>query len=170
MTTRTMKNDQDLVILTESECRIAKYVGRLRNKLSAASKPNMRRDPNQSDEGMNIQAAGAELAVARLLNVYPDITPTDDDVLPQFDLVYNSNMIEVKRNHLPNGDLLIPKKYNDLIYVLVCGSMPLYNVVGFIAGASVALLGEWVDLTYGACWRVKPIFLSRIIELTKGGK
>lgn len=147
------------VKLSSSEVRIASYIGKQRNMLSSQSKPNARRDPNQNDEEMNIQATAAELAVAKYLNVYPDLSPRAGE-LPQFDLHMNHQLLEVKRNHLLDGDLLVPKLRQDVIYILACGEMPEFSIIGWMTGARVPECGEWALLLYGPCWRVRPCHLK----------
>ena len=151
-------------MLSEPECVLARYIGRLRNKLSAASKTPMRRDPNQTDEEMNIQAVAAEMAVAKYLNVYPDLSPSAGR-LPKYDLRLGKEKLEVKRNHLDNGDLLIPELDKELVYILACGTMPRFQIIGTIWGGNVETTGEWVELRYGPCWRVHPWLLQPIGEL-----
>jgi len=155
------------VPLSPPEVRIAKYIGKLRNEYSLETKPNARRDPSQTDEEMNIQAFGAELAVAKLLNVYPDLTPTKGD-LPKWDLALRKLRYEVKRNHLDDGDLLVPKLNRDLMYILACGGLPEYRIIGYLQGTSVEILGEWVELTYGPCWRVHPKHLRSMATFFTG--
>ena len=152
------------ITLSSAEWGIAKFIGKLRNKKSLASKINGRRDPAQEDEEMNMEAAGAELAVAKMLNVYPDLSPTSGE-LPKWDLRGHGARFEVKRNHLATGDLLVPKLNSELVYILVCGELPKYNVVGYLPGTSIPLVGEWAELTYGACWRVHPGKLKPIESL-----
>lgn len=154
-----------VIKLSAFECKIAGYIGRARNALSLASKKNQRRDPNQGDEEMNIQAVGAELAVAKFLNLYPDLTPKVG-ALPQYDLTWRNRKVEVKRNHLRNGDLLIPFLNEKLIYILACGQLPGYSLIGFLSGHDVPSKGEWVNLTYGPCWRVNPQLLSKFMGET----
>ena len=159
-----MTNPIETIDLTPTECRIANHVGKLRNSLSLKSKTNLRRDPAQSDEDMNIQAVAAEIAVAKYLNVYPEISPTDGD-LPRYDCRFRDYRIEVKRNHLSNGDLLVPHLDKELIYILVCGEIPMFLLIGYLPGSSISLLGKWVELTYGACWKVKPNLLISLANL-----
>jgi hypothetical protein len=149
------------IILSQSECRLANYIGKVRNKLSLETKINGRRDPNQDDETMNIEAMGGELAVAKYLNIYPDLSPTRGK-LPEWDLIWNGYKVQVKRNHLQNGDLLVPKCLDQLVYILVCGACPNFTIIGYLVGYSVKLLGSWVQLTYGPCWRVNPSLLIPI--------
>ena len=155
------------VDLSRTEVAIARFIGRQRNKLSSETKINTRCDPGQTDEEMNIEAAGAELAVARYLNLYPDLSPTAGD-LPDHDLHWKERRIDVKRNHMADGDLLVRKLNQEVIYVLTCGSLPSYSIIGWLRGYDIPLNGEWVDLPYGPCWRVRPRSLNRFP--VKGGE
>jgi len=154
----------EVVSLSPAEAQIATFIGKTRNKMSLATKNNQRRDPAQDDEQMNIEAAGAELAVAKYLNVYPDLSPTRQD-LPKYDLRWRGRRVEVKRNHEPNGDLLVPRLYHSLIYILACGHLPEYNLIGYIEGIDIPDAGEWANLTYGACWKVRPFRLEPLTNL-----
>ena len=149
------------VVLSSTECLIAKFVGNQRNRLSLRTKINMRRDIDQEDEEMNIQAVGAEMAVAKHLNVYPEFSPSEGK-LPDFDMVWNGKKVDVKRNHLWDGDLLIPKLNPERFYILACGSLPKYHIIGGLLGAEVPKVGQWVELSKGPCWRVHPIHLRFI--------
>jgi len=152
------------VILSRSEAKIAKYIGLSRNNLSLRTKINQRCDPNQMDDEMNVEAVGAELAVAKVLNVYPDLSPRVGP-LPKADLRYRGKLIDVKRNHLDEGDLLVRKLCDDVYYVLVCGSIPRFRIIGYIPGDKVDVFGAWSGLTYGPCWKVAPSKLLPIEEL-----
>jgi len=152
------------VTLSPLECRLGKYLGRVRNIMSLDTKTNARRDPAQNDEEMNIQGAGAEIAVAKLMNVFPELSPTRGE-LPKWDLVIHNEQFDVKRNHLPDGDLLVPNLYENIWYILACGTIPSYNIIGFLSGIDVKKNGEWVNLTYGPCWRVRPQKLIPIEDL-----
>lgn len=149
------------VILSEQEQKIAVYIGKKRNELSMRTKWNLRRDPLQDDEMMHIQAMGAELAVAKWLNVYPDMSPTDS-ALPQFDLIHDGRKVEVKRRDRTNLDLLLPNFRHDATYVLVYGRIPEFTIAGSIDGDRIPEVGEWrEDLPYGSCWLIKRDFLRQ---------
>jgi hypothetical protein len=153
------------VKLSPVECKVAAFVGKWRNRLSLETKQNRRRDSTQTDEDMNIEAVGAEMATAKWLNVYPELSPTDGE-LPKWDLIYMGKKIDVKRNHLRDGDLLVPFLNTDVTYLLVCGSMPSYWLTGWLPGQHVEALGRWEDLSRGPCWKVTPDRLINITHLT----
>ena len=155
------------VELSPAEVAIAKFIGQQRNRLSSATKINTRCDPTQADDEMNIEAVGAELAVAKYLNLYPDLSPTAG-TLPDYDLLWKDRRIDVKRNHKADGDLLVRKLNSEVLYVLACGALPSYSIIGWLRGYEIPLKGNWIDLIYGACWRVHPRFLNRFS--VKGGE
>ena len=63
----------NLVTLNETEKKMATYIGRKRNaeciKAGVATK---KVDPVRSDEEIHIHGAGAEIAFAKMFNVFPD--------------------------------------------------------------------------------------------------
>ena len=157
------------ISLSEPECRLATYVGKIRNKMSMETKVNKRRDPLQSDEDMNIQGMGAELAVAKYLNIYPELSPTKGE-LPQHDLLFGNMKIQVKRRDRTNLDLLVHSLREDVVYVLVYGQLPKFQIVGMISGSEVKTNGKWTNMVYGPCWLVEKSRLSEIKRERKGNE
>jgi len=93
------------------------------------------------------------MAVAKYLNIYPEWQPTPGAV-PRFDLTWDGQKIDVKSTQRLDGNLLIPNLAKELLYVLVCGQMPEYRVLGKIKGIAVATAGRWVTLKHKDCWLV----------------
>lgn len=93
------------------------------------------------------------MAVAKYLNIYPEWSPTPGHV-PRFDLTWNSQELDVKSTQRPDGNLLIPYLEEYLLYILVCGQMPEYRILGKIKGIRVSFVGRWVTLEHGPCWLV----------------
>lgn len=150
------------LFLSSGEIQVAQLIGKLRNEYSLATKVNARRDDEQDDDEMNIEAMGAEMAVAKYLNVFPDLSPTRGK-LKKYDLMWRGVEIEVKRNHRPEGgDLLVPQaEPNEKArYILVYGSIPKFSLFGDIAGRDIRIYGKWTRLSKGPCWRVEPEYLS----------
>jgi hypothetical protein len=139
-------------------------MGKERNRVSMATKTNRRRDPGQTDEAMHIEAFGAELAVAKTLNVYPDLT-IREGALPGYDMVLQAHLIQVKRRHTRRQDLLIPHLDESLDYVLVYGAIPSFTVVGYLPGRLVRSLGSWENLSKGPCWLVEVANILSLDEL-----
>lgn len=143
----------ELVTLSRPECRIATYIGRLRRRISLAYSRETRRDFTADGFQNDIEAVAAEMAVAKSLNIYPEWSPTPGQV-PGFDLALNGQKLDVKSTQRPDGNLLIPSLDEDLLYILVCGQMPNYRILGKISGGNVPPAGRWVNLKHKACWLV----------------
>lgn len=93
------------------------------------------------------------MAVAKYLNIYPEWQPTPGAV-PRFDLTWNGQKLDVKSTQRPDGNLLIPYLEEYLLYVLVCGQMPEYRILGKIRGKEVTIIGRWTPLEYKGCWLI----------------
>jgi hypothetical protein len=142
-----------IVVLSQPECRIATYVGNLRRKISLAYGHSTRQDFTSDGFRNDVEAAAAEMAVAKCLNIYPEWQPTPGTV-PKFDLTWDGQRLDVKSTQRPDGNLLIPYLDKELLYVLVCGTMPQYRILGGIRGSEVPVAERWVTLEHGPCWLV----------------
>lgn len=143
------------VVLSRTECRVAELIGRKRREISLLyDRKGTRRDFTPSGINNDIEASAAEMAVAKCLNIYPEWSPTEGEV-PRFDLHWAGHPVDVKSTQRADGNLLIPYLNKSLIYVLVRGTMPTYQVIGYIEGARVPQLGEWrADMAHQPCWFV----------------
>lgn len=125
-----------MVTLTLEECRQAAGVG-VERRLRAIDRDRKHRfDWSNHSWAVDIEAAGAEMAYAKLRNRYwadaaePD---TDGDVGPA----------QIRWTSRQNGCLLIhPEDADDAPFVLVTGALPKLNVVGYIYG-KVAKQQRW---------------------------
>jgi hypothetical protein len=88
----------------------------------------------QSNEETDLEGIAGELVACKFFNVYPD-TETNLKDLPKYDLLTSKgSRVDVKTTQYKNGRLLatLNKKVCDVdIYVLVIGSFPVYDVVGW---------------------------------------
>lgn len=141
------------IVLSKYECKIAEYIGKIRRDISTRNFRTTRRD--WAGEGLvnDIEAAGAEIAVAKLLNIFPDLSPTEGEV-PKYDLIKDNFQIDVKSTQNLNGRLLIPFLDESKIYSLVIGTMPRYQVMGFLFGQDIPSVGEWINPGKRECWAV----------------
>ena len=144
-----------IVKLSQTECQLAELIGRKRREISLRyDRKVTRRDFTPSGINNDIESSAAEMAVAKLLNIYPEWSPTAGEV-PRFDLRWNGRKVDVKSTQLPDGNLLIPYLDKALIYFLVRGSMPTYKIIGCIEGERVPWAGRWrEDLGHIPCWFV----------------
>ena len=154
------------VTLSDSEIAIATYIGKARNgNARSGGIPDGKRDYDNTSIGIDVDGMGAELAVAKCLNVYPDLTILKGH-RPHHDLVYRDKKLEVKQSKYANPRLLLsPNRIyvaDNFGYVLVSGTVPTYTIVGYLSSRQVEKVGEWVDLGKGRSWGVlssqmKPI-------------
>jgi hypothetical protein len=142
------------VSLSEPEHRIARYIGMLRNKYTER---NLKSNPipNPKDPaGPHILGHAGELVVAKVLNLYPDLTPIKNpkskDDLPKPDLIFDGYGIDVKAVSGFDMPLLIPMNrwHDEMLYVLVAGLYPHYRIIGDIEGAYVDWFGVWAPSKY----------------------
>ena len=77
-----------------------------------------------------VEGVGGELAFAKMCNLYPDFS-----VVPgKYDFIAHGMTVDVKTTKHKNGRLLVSstKKISDCdSYVLVVGSMPRYEMIGW---------------------------------------
>ena len=77
-----------------------------------------------------VEGVGGELAFAKMCNLYPDFS-----VVPgKYDFIAHGMTVDVKTTKHKNGRLLVSstKKISDCdSYVLVVGSMPRYEIIGW---------------------------------------
>lgn len=153
------------VMLTQSEAQVAKLIAQLRSESNRVN-PDLKRDPNQAGWYIDEQAMGAEMAVAKYLNSWPDL-----DIGPhrKFDLILRGRKVEVKHTTLCGGRLLVKESdYGADFYVLVVGAIPAYTIVGFAPWAAVFDARNLWDPGHGECYALAQDQLLDIGHL-KGG-
>jgi len=118
------------IILTEAEIKLAQYVGKRRGQVNREAGIVDQRVDDTLD--LDTDAFGAELALARLLNVYPDLS-----LSPRKggeDLVWGGITVDVKQTKYPDGYLLATH-WKDVkasrLYALMTGTLPTYTFRGF---------------------------------------
>lgn len=86
-----------------------------------------KRDDTKSDYEISLDGFGAELAVAKALNVYPSLS----NEYSKIDLNFNGT-VNVKSTHYQNGRLLVPDYQGRTTdwYILVIGKIPEYRIAG----------------------------------------
>lgn len=120
-----------IVELTEEEMRIAATVG-IERRLRAISRHRQHRWAWNGTGVWNIdiQAAGAELALAKLLGRYWNDTAEPDDAGDV------GERVQVRWTRYDDGCLLLhPEDPDEHYYFLAVGSMPRYTIAGYIRGA-----------------------------------
>jgi hypothetical protein len=125
------------VTLSLHEMATARDVGG-RRQLASLGKGLSDRHGFQGDPwDVHIEGAGAEMAVAKQLNIYWEgsVNTFKSPDLPG---------IQVRRRSLPHYELLVrPCDSKDEVYVLVTGKMPQYRIHGWIRGSD-AMQERWL--------------------------
>jgi hypothetical protein len=141
-----------MITLNTAEKRLAKFVGRERDRNGRRNGyTNLRIGP-QSDEETDLEGIAAEIAFARYTNVYPDLD-IDCTEYPAHDAVlHNGTLVDVKTTTYPNGRLIVaPWKNVDAVdaYVLVVGKFPTYRIAGAMESYRLMRPHRMKDLGHG---------------------
>lgn len=128
------------VVLNRFEQMQAAHVGTMRRLLAIR---RQRRDhygrPAFDLWGMDIEAAGAELAVAKLTGCFWNALADDPASLPG-----DVGRFQVRYTHRPAGCLIVHRADPDLApFVLVTGRLPSYTVRGQILGREAKQQRFW---------------------------
>jgi len=155
---RYMKNRRQpkvqtmIVTLNEVEQTLAKTVGSKRNQQNLTNGTNSSAVANPDND---INGFAGEIAVARVINAYPDFS-----IGPHrrgFDLKMRGNdgkdvRIDVKTTRHQDG-YLISKKWRKVddcdMYILVSGTMPRYEIQGWVWSAELVNPSNLSDNGYG---------------------
>ena len=137
------------ITLSETESRIAKFIGKERFK-NARSKGiyNARKGP-QSDLETDLEGVGSELAAAKLLNLWPDLQIKK---IPDHDLKILNMTIDVKTTKYKTGRLIAGLGKSDKpcdYYMLMIGSLPTYSLAGFAKQEKLLNENTITDLGWG---------------------
>lgn len=119
----------------------------------------------QTDE----DGLGGEIAASRLLNVYPNLVLKPD---AGWDILYQGTKIDVKTTRYINGRLLAKLNSRDDevdAYLLVTGTFPEYNVVGYASRDSLLSPENIIDLGHGKGYGLSQEQLTPVEELMKNG-
>lgn len=156
-----------IIQLNETECNVACNHG-----LSRYFKNREVGNMNQSIKVKNhpifteIDGIAGEIAVAKLLGVYPDIDPTPR--VGGADLVSKTGVrVEVKTTHHETGKLIAQKwktpKDSD-IYVLVIGSLPEFDIRGWMYSTELLRPERLEEQKSGYCFVARQEELNPMTE------
>jgi hypothetical protein len=100
------------ISLSEAEQKLALFLAKKRYENARSKNITDNKIGSQSNYETDLEGMAAEIAAARLLNVYPDLQIVN---IPTFDLMTNKgHTVDVKVTKYPNGKLLAVKgKMND---------------------------------------------------------
>lgn len=148
-----------VICLNEAEVRLAQFLGKARfDSNRKAGVTNRKLAPDQMD--IETDAVGAEIALCKALNVYPDLTlhPRSGGS----DLTFNGLTVDVKQTALEHGRLLVEKEKEGSgtgAYVLMTGRLPEFTFRGFYYGPDVFQECWLKDLGRGECYAIPQDFL-----------
>jgi hypothetical protein len=129
------------IALSKEEQTIAKEISAERSRLLLERGQVPKDMTGDTGEVRDETAFGAELAVAKALNVYPIFENVAKP--PKFDLIKFHRVIEVKSTRHPLGNLLVPNLDLSLTYILVrTHAYPVCHIMGWIEGGKIRLFGK----------------------------
>tara|TARA_Y100001951_G_scaffold92553_1_gene87427 strand:- start:73 stop:492 length:420 start_codon:yes stop_codon:yes gene_type:complete len=115
----------------------------------------------QTDE----DGIGGEIAASRLLNVYPSLVLKPD---AGWDVMYRGKRIDIKTTRYKSGRLLAKLNARDDevdVYLLVTGTFPEYDVVGYVLKDSLLSPKNVIDLGHGRGYGLSQDKLTPIEKL-----
>ena len=115
----------------------------------------------QTDE----DGIGGEIAASRLLNVYPSLVLKPD---AGWDVMYRGKRIDIKTTRYKSGRLLAKLNARDDevdVYLLVTGTFPEYDVVGYVLKDSLLSPKNIIDLGHGKGYGLSQDKLTPIEKL-----
>jgi|TARA_R110002020_G_scaffold461724_1_gene680738 hypothetical protein len=115
----------------------------------------------QTDE----DGIGGEIAASRLLNVYPSLVLKPD---AGWDVMYRGKRIDIKTTRYKSGRLLAKLNARDDevdVYLLVTGTFPEYDVVGYALKDSLLSPKNVIDLGHGRGYGLSQDKLTPIEKL-----
>lgn len=135
------------VSLSVAEQKLATFVGKRRFLMARQQGLHNRKMNPRTQEETEVNGMAAEIALCKILNVYPDL----GDQHQVADMEFCGYTIDVKQTHYENGRLLLEyakKSYCD-IYVLMVGDMPHFRCAGLAHINKLKQESNLIDLGYG---------------------
>ncbi len=147
-------NDDTILTLSPMEQRLSRAVAAARYKAARTAGVVNARIGAQSDEQTDLDGFGAELAFAKLVNVYPDLTIGARK--GGFDCELNEYFgirVDVKATRYRSGRLLATRgKFDETevdVYALMIGTFPTYRFVGWASKEELIRADNLKDLGRG---------------------
>jgi len=137
------------IILTDAEVTIAHMIAE--GKSTYGPQVSWNKFTRSGDAHTNlVNGFAAEMAVAKYLNVYPDLKDKSDHE----DLTYRGQTINVKSTKYPYGKLLVPDYQGRTAdwYILVTGEMPEFTIRGVVHADEVFRQENIGDLGKGKAY------------------
>ena len=157
------------IILNSAEQIVCKSLALMRYEIARAVNRKDQQIGNQPSWQTDEDGLGGEIAASRLLNVYPNLVLKPD---AGWDILYQGTKIDVKTTRYINGRLLAKLNSRDDevdAYLLVTGTFPEYNVVGYASRDSLLSPENIIDLGHRKGYGLSQEQLTTVEELMKNG-
>lgn len=150
-----------IVTLDAAEQRIVQWIAAQRTRINRESGVTNARVGPQSDEVTDLDGFGAEMAFAKMHNVYPDFTVTVRR--GSEDCMRYGQTLDVKCTRYPNGKLIALKRKVELAtdcYALMICEWPTFRFAGFATAAALLQDFRLKDLGHGPTYSMEQLELS----------
>ena len=157
------------IILNSAEQIVCKSLALMRYEIARAVNRKDQQIGKQPSWQTDEDGIGGEIAASRLLNVYPNLVLKPD---AGWDILYQGMNIDVKTTRYINGRLLAKLNSRDEevdAYLLVTGTFPEYNVIGYASRDSLLSPENIIDLGHGKGYGLSQEQLTPVEELVKNG-
>lgn len=143
-----------IINLTKVEHALARRVGLLRYEQNRKWGTESGLRIKEKYQQYEIDGFGAELALAKALNVYPDLCV---DEASTEDIFYKGASIDVKQTANEYGLLLLTMEKTKFCdwYCLVVGRLPTFRIAGFARLDELRKDKNIIDLGYGDTYALK---------------
>ena len=160
------------ITLNELEMKMAIFLAKKRDSVNRLEGITQRQVSSRPHEEVELDGVAAEIAYARMMNVYPD-TDYDHVPRPNEDCVNAyGQTVDVKASNYPAPDLIVSKSKKDKpcdVYAVMKGKFPTFRLVGHRRREDVFKDGNLKDLGRGELYLVPSNLLqpSPIYDLVR---
>jgi|TARA_R100001530_G_scaffold109124_1_gene76589 hypothetical protein len=153
------------ITLNSAEQIVCKQLALMRYEIARAVDRKDQQIGNQPSWQTDEDGIGGEIAASRLLNVYPSLVLKPD---AGWDVMYRGKRIDIKTTRYKSGRLLAKLNARDDevdVYLLVTGTFPEYDVVGYALKDSLLSPKNVIDLGHGRGYGLSQDKLTPIEKL-----
>ena len=153
------------ITLNSAEQIVCKQLALMRYEIARAVDRKDQQIGNQPSWQTDEAGIGGEIAASRLLNVYPSLVLKPD---AGWDVMYRGKRIDIKTTRYKSGRLLAKLNARDDevdVYLLVTGTFPEYDVVGYVLKDSLLSPKNIIDLGHGKGYGLSQDKLTPIEKL-----
>ena len=153
------------ITLNSAEQIVCKQLALMRYEIARAVDRKDQQIGNQPSWQTDEDGIGGEIAASRLLNVYPSLVLKPD---AGCDVMYRGKRLDIKTTRYKSGRLLAKLNARDDevdVYLLVTGTFPEYDVVGYVLKDSLLSPKNIIDLGHGRGYGLSQDKLTPIEKL-----